>query len=77
MSESYLHIIKEELDNPDVIEIIANADGKLWIETHKKGMFFTGKTLRAQEREIFLRIVASKNKKKHNPNFPFTFCKNI
>ena len=46
------------LDDTDVIEIILNPDGRLWLESHGKGMHPTGITMSAIQAERLIGTVA-------------------
>src|SRR5579859_7295881 len=46
------------LDDPDVIEIILNPDGRLWVESHGKGMHTTQITMSAIQAERLIGTVA-------------------
>jgi len=46
------------LDDPDVIEIILNPDGRLWVESHGKGMQPTGISISAIQAERLIGTVA-------------------
>lgn len=46
------------LDDPDVIEIILNPDGRLWLESHGKGMRPAGITMSAIQAERLIGTVA-------------------
>jgi type IV secretion system protein VirB11 len=46
------------LDDSDVIEIILNPDGRLWLESHGKGMHPTGITMSAIQAERLIGTVA-------------------
>lgn len=47
------------LKDNDVIEIMLNPDGKLWIESLSKGKYFTGKTADAQMVLNIIKLVAA------------------
>ena len=47
------------LKDPDVIEIMVNPDGRLWIEAHGKGRCDTGVDLSPTDTERVIRLVAS------------------
>ena len=46
------------LDDPDVIEIILNPDGRLWVESHSHGMHATQITMPAVQAERLIGTVA-------------------
>lgn len=51
--------IAEALSDPAVIEVMANPDGRLWIDRHGDGRIDTSKTLKRAEAERIIRLVAS------------------
>jgi type IV secretion system protein TrbB len=52
--------IMEYLYDDDVIEIMINADGRLWIERFGSGFYDTGQALLSHDVERIIRLVASK-----------------
>lgn len=46
------------LDDPEIIEILLNPDGKLWVDRLSFGLADTGKTLDAADGERIIRLVA-------------------
>jgi type IV secretion system protein TrbB len=57
---SFGNHILEYLDNDDVVEIMINADGRLWIESLSIGFNDTGYTVPAHNVERIIRLVASR-----------------
>lgn len=51
--------ITQALEDPDVIEILLNPDGNLWLDTRHRGRVFTGETLSPDDAERIIRLVAS------------------
>lgn len=51
--------IVSALDDPDVVEIMINPDGKLWIERRASGRTASDKCLKPEETERVIRLVAS------------------
>jgi P-type conjugative transfer ATPase TrbB len=51
--------IARALDEPDVVEVLVNPDGHLWLDRHGSGRCDTGVALTAQEAERIIRLVAS------------------
>jgi type IV secretion system protein VirB11 len=51
--------IKSYLDDDDIIEIMLNPDGKLWVDRLSVAKQFTGKTIEKGDAERIIRIVAS------------------
>ena len=52
-------MITEALDDPAVIEIMVNPDGRLWLDKLGKGRFDTNSRLKPDEAERVVRLVAS------------------
>lgn len=52
-------IIRDALDADDVIEILANPDGSIWIERARIGIICEAETISADARERIIRLVAS------------------
>lgn len=51
-------VVREALDSPDVIEIMANPDGSIWIERAGVGVRQEYETMDATSRERIIRLVA-------------------
>ena len=51
--------IAQHLKNPNVIEIMVNPDGKLWIEEFGKGKYFSGTTLEDAKTANIIKLVAA------------------
>jgi Flp pilus assembly CpaF family ATPase len=47
------------LDAPDVVDVLVNPDGRLWLDRHGSGRADTGVVLTPQEAERIIRLVAS------------------
>jgi Flp pilus assembly CpaF family ATPase len=47
------------LEEPDVVEVMVNPDGRLWLDRHATGRADTGVVLTPQESERIIRLVAS------------------
>jgi len=47
------------LDDPDVVEVLVNPDGRLWLDRHGSGRADTGVVLTPNEAERIIRLVAS------------------
>ena len=52
-------VIRKALDDPKVIEIMLNPDGRLWLDKLGEGRFDTGNRLSPEEAERVVRLVAS------------------
>lgn len=61
LSGAFGRAINGLLDDPDVVEILLNADGKLWSDTLSTGKVFTGKVIAEADAERIIRIVASQH----------------
>lgn len=53
--------IRPYLDEPRVIEILLNADGRVWVDRAGEGMSLTETVMTPQEAESFLRFVATES----------------
>jgi P-type conjugative transfer ATPase TrbB len=51
--------IAAALDDPYVIEVMVNPDGRLWLDRQRDGRVCTGETIGAAETERVIRLVAS------------------
>ncbi|MEL6725742.1 MAG: P-type conjugative transfer ATPase TrbB, partial [Pseudomonadota bacterium] len=56
---AFCPVVREALEAPDTIEIMANPDGSVWIETAGIGLIVSEHTLAASDRERVIRLVAS------------------
>ena len=52
-------VVREALEASDTIEIMANPDGSVWIETAGRGLILSDQKLQASDRERIIRLVAS------------------
>ncbi len=52
-------VIGAALDDKNVIEIMVNPDGKLWLDRHGEGRVCTGETITAPDAERIVKLVAS------------------
>ncbi|KRE89451.1 conjugal transfer protein TrbB [Frateuria sp. Soil773] len=52
-------LISAALDDPDVVEVLLNPDGRLWIDRLSSGRAPTGASLTAADGERIIRLVAS------------------
>lgn len=53
--------IAEHLDEPRVVEIMLNPDGRIWVDRAGEGMSVTDTVMSASEAEAFLRYVATES----------------
>jgi type IV secretion system protein VirB11 len=56
---AFCPVVREALEAPDTIEIMANPDGSVWIEKAGVGVVVSEHTLEASDRERVIRLVAS------------------
>ncbi len=56
---AFCSVVRGALEAPDTIEIMANPDGSVWIETAGIGLVVSEHTLPASDRERVIRLVAS------------------
>lgn len=45
--------------DPEISDIIVNPDGKIWIDSHRDGRVFTGQTMKPEDAERVIYIVAT------------------
>ncbi len=62
--------IAQALDEPDVVEVMVNPDGQLWLDRHGSGRCDTGVVVTPQEAERIIRLVASHVRAEANASFP-------
>ncbi len=67
---AFCPVVREALEAPDTIEIMANPDGSVWIETAGIGLIVSEHTLPASDRERVIRLVASGVGEAANRNSP-------
>ncbi|HVQ70171.1 MAG TPA: P-type conjugative transfer ATPase TrbB [Bradyrhizobium sp.] len=58
------------LDEPDVVEVLVNPDGRLWLDRHGSGRADTGVVLTPNEAERIIRLVASHIRAEASASFP-------
>lgn len=56
---AFCNVVREALEAPDTIEVMANPDGSVWIESVAKGIIVTKASLDAAARERVIRLVAA------------------
>ena len=56
---AFCSVVREALEAPDTIEIMANPDGSVWIETTGIGVVVSDHRLAPSDRERVIRLVAS------------------
>lgn len=56
---AFCPVVRAALEDPSVIEIMANPDGSIWFEQVGIGLRESGETLTASDRERVIRLVAS------------------
>ena len=62
--------IARALDDPDVVEVLVNPDGHLWVDRHSSGRADAGVALTPQEAERIIRLVASHVRAEANARSP-------
>lgn len=58
------------LEEPDVVEVLVNPDGRLWLDRHGSGRSDTGVALTPHEAERIIRLVASHVRAEAGANSP-------
>jgi len=56
---AFCPVVREALEAPDTIEVMANPDGSVWIEKAGIGLMISEHTLQSSDRERVIRLVAS------------------
>jgi type IV secretion system protein VirB11 len=59
LNSAFSRVVRDALEDPDTTEIMANADGSVWIERIGCGMDVSPSRLDAADRERVIRLVAS------------------
>ena len=59
LRSAFCPVVREALEAPDTIEIMANPDGSVWIEKAGVGVIVSDHNLEASDRERVIRLVAS------------------
>ena len=67
---AFCPVVREALEAPDTIEIMANPDGSVWIEKAGIGLIISEHTLQASDRERVIRLVSSGVGEAANRNSP-------
>ena len=62
--------IARALDEPDVVEVLVNPDGHLWLDRHSLGRSDTGVVLTPAEAERIIRLIASHIRAEANATSP-------
>lgn len=62
--------IADYLNDAVIVEVMVNADGKVWVDALGKGMYDTGKVMYAEEIERIIRLVASSINSEVNDRHP-------
>ena len=70
LASSFTTVIQELLLDDDVIEIMLNPDGRLWVDRLSDGRSDTGHTLSVHDTERIIRIIASRMNTVCNANNP-------
>jgi type IV secretion system protein TrbB len=66
--------IMQLMENSQIIEIIANPDGKIWAEDLNKGKYFTGKTFAFEQIANIIKLVAASRQIIANAEHPEVSC---
>jgi hypothetical protein len=73
MVRTAMWAITSWLDDPAIVEVMLNPDGRLWIDRLAGGLSDTGKRLSAQDGERFVRVVAQhRSRCTSRPSCPYT-----
>ena len=67
---AFCPVVREALEAPDTIEVMANPDGSVWIEKAGIGLTISEHTLQSSDRERVIRLVASGVGEAANRNSP-------
>ena len=67
---AFCPVVREALEAPDTIEVMANPDGSVWIEKAGIGLIVSDQTLAPSDRERVIRLVASGVGEPANRNSP-------
>lgn len=70
LRSAFCPVVREALEAPDTIEIMANPDGSVWIEKAGIGLITSEQTLQPSDRERVIRLVASGVGEAANRNSP-------
>ena len=62
--------VLQALSDPDIVEIILNPDGKIWLESHSRGMSETESSMRPAQAENLIGTVAAALNAVVNPQNP-------
>jgi len=63
-------VVTNALNDPSVIEVMANPDGKLWLDKLGVGRVDTGERIKPDDAERIVRLVASHIRQEVNPDTP-------
>jgi type IV secretion system protein TrbB len=66
--------IAQLLEDPNVIEVMLNPDGKLWAESYAQGKYFTGVVLNPTQAGNVIRLVAATHAETVNSDHPIVAC---
>lgn len=67
-------MIGELMQDPDVIEIMLNPDGKLWAESYRRGKYDTAVVLTSEQADNIVKLVASHRQEIANREHPEVSC---
>lgn len=63
-------VVTNALNDPSIIEVMVNPDGKLWLDKLGVGRFDTGERIKPDDAERIVRLVASHIRQEVNPDTP-------
>ena len=63
-------VVTNALNDPSIIEVMANPDGKLWLDKLGVGRIDTGDRIKPDDAERIVRLVASHIRQEVNPDTP-------
>jgi P-type conjugative transfer ATPase TrbB len=62
------------LEDPDIIEIMLNPDGKLWVEAYGKGKYFTGIVFNPKQATNIIKLIAAYHQEIADYEHPEVAC---
>lgn len=74
LTTSFGKDIVELMQDPNVIEIMLNPDGKLWAESYQKGKYFTGIMFNDKQATNIIKLVAAYHQEIADSDHPEVAC---
>lgn len=74
LTTSFGKDIVELMQDPNVIEIMLNPDGKLWAESYQKGKYFTGIMFNDKQATNIIKLVAAYHQEIADADHPEVAC---